>query len=98
VNQFLQNLPHMVIAGLVIAAVTILSLHGTISGGEALGLIGASAGFTMGVSGGSQSPSGAVGSLPAPSPSPGQTVTETIAHSIAAEPTPPPPATTTPAG
>jgi len=83
---FLQNLPHMVIAVCVIAAVTILSLHGTISGGEALGLIGASAGFTMGVSGGSQSPSGVVAPSPALSPSPGQTVTETVAHTIAAAP------------
>lgn len=86
-QTFLQNLPHMVIAGLVIAAVTILNLHGSISGGEALGLIGASAGFTMGVSGGSQSPSGAVGSLPVPSPLSGQTVTETLTHKVAAAPT-----------
>jgi len=87
--QFLQNLPHMIMATVAIAAVTILSLHGTISGGEALGVIGASVGFTMGVSGGSPSASTVAGTLPAGSVSPGQTVTETVTHQIAAEPATP---------
>lgn len=84
-----QNLSHMVMGVVAIVAVTLLSLHGTISGGEALGVIGAATGFTMGVSGGSASSSGVAATLPANSASPGQTVTETIAHTVQASPTPP---------
>lgn len=85
-----QNLSHMVMGVVAIIAVTLLSLHGTISGGEALGVIGAATGFTMGVSGGSASSTGVTASLPGNSLSPGQTVTETVTHAVqASSPTPP---------
>ena len=84
-NSIQQNLSHMVMGVVAIIAVTLLSLHGTISGGEALGVIGAATGFTMGVSGGSVSTSGAVVSLPANSALSGQTVTETVAHTTKME-------------
>lgn len=81
-----QNLPHMIMGTVAIVAVTVLACLHLVSGGEALGIIGAAAGFTMGVGGSSVSSSGVVGSLPAASLSPGQTVTETVAHTVAAAP------------
>ena len=47
-DNFIQGLPHMVIACLVIAAAVVLSTLGQISGGEAVGMILGAAGFTMG--------------------------------------------------
>lgn len=82
-----DNLPHMIMGTVAIIAVTLLACLHLVSGGEALGIIGAAAGFTMGVGGSSVSGTAAVGSLPAQSLSPGQTVTETIAHTVAAAPT-----------
>lgn len=86
-NNLQNNLPHMVMGVVAIAAVVILSLHGTISGGEALGVIGAATGFTMAAGASSVSTGAGVGSLPASSLSPGQTLTETVTHAVAAAPT-----------
>lgn len=84
-----QNLPHMIMAAVAIVAVTLLALKGTISGGEALAVIGSASGFTMAAGAGSVSPTPAPASIPAASLSPGQTVTETTTHQIAAVPSPP---------
>lgn len=85
-----NNLPHMVMGVVAVAAVVLLALEGTISGGEALGIIGASTGFTMGVGGTSVSNSGAAVITPATLPPPGQTLKETTTHEVAAHPTTPP--------
>lgn len=84
-----QNLPHMIMAAVAIIAVTLLALEGTISGGEALAVIGSASGFTMAAGAGSVSATQAPASIPAGSLSPGQTVTETTTHQIAAVPAPP---------
>lgn len=86
VNQLQQNLPHMVMGFVAIVAVTLLALEGTISGGEALAVIGAASGFTMAAGASSVSGGAAVGSIPASSVSPGQTLTETVTHQVAAQP------------
>lgn len=88
-NQLQQNLPHMVMAAVAIIAVTLLALEGTISGGEALAVIGSASGFTMAAGAGSVSPTPPQANTAAASISPGQTVTETTTHQIAAVPSPP---------
>lgn len=85
-----QNLPHMIMATVLIAAVTVLAVTHIISGPEALGIIGPTAGFTMAAGAGSASPTPGAASIPAASLSPGQTVTETTTHQIAATPGAPP--------
>lgn len=81
-----QNLPHMIMAAVAIIAVTLLALEGTISGGEALAVIGSASGFTMAAGAGSVSPTPPPAATAAGSISPGQTVTETTTHQIAAVP------------
>lgn len=88
-QQFLSSLPHMLMGLVAIIAVTLLSMNGTISGGEALGIIGGVSGFTMGAGAGSVYSGPAPASIPTVSMSPGQTVTETTTHQIAAAPSPP---------
>ena len=70
-----QNLPHMIMGALAIAAVTVLAVAHVITGGEALGVIAGATGFTMGVGGSSVLPSAAVVTTPLPSSSSGQTTT-----------------------
>lgn len=88
-SQLQQNLPHMIMALVAIVAVTILALHGTISGGEALAVIGAASGFTMAAGANSTSGGAAVGSIPASSVSAGQTLTETVTHQVQSQPVTP---------
>lgn len=85
-DQVKQNLPHMIMASVAIVAVTLLALHGTISGGEALAVIGAASGFTMAAGANSASGGAAVGNIPASSVSPGQTLTETVTHQVESHP------------
>lgn len=61
--NFIQNLPHMIMGVVVIAAATILASAHIITGGEAIALIGPAGGFTL-----------AAGSLSAMSPTTSQTV------------------------
>lgn len=81
-----SNLPHMIMATVAIAAVVVLALAHLISGGEALGVIGAASGFTMAAGASSVSGGAAVGSIPASSVSPGQTLTETVTHQVESHP------------
>lgn len=85
-NQLQQNLPHMIMGLVAIVAVTVLSLHGTISGGEALAVIGGATGFTMAASATSPSGGTAPAITPATSVPPGQTLTETVTHQVQATP------------
>jgi hypothetical protein len=48
VNNLLTNIGHIVIAVVVIAAVVVLDIHGSITGGEAIGIIGAVGGVSVG--------------------------------------------------
>jgi len=48
VNDLYKALPHMIMATLVIAAAVVLAAMGIITGGEAIALIGAGGGFTLG--------------------------------------------------
>jgi hypothetical protein len=95
-NTIKQNAPHMIMACVAIAAVTVLCIVGKITGGEALAVIGAASGFTMAAGASSASGSAAVGSIPASSVSPGQTLTETVTHQVQAQPSSTTPATVTP--
>ena len=47
-TNFLQNLPHLIMAVVVIAAATVLASLNVITGGEAIALIGAAGGFSLG--------------------------------------------------
>jgi hypothetical protein len=69
--NFLANLPHLLMATLVIAASVVLALTGHITGGESLGTILAAGGFSLGAAAGSQSPSTAVSPIVADSGSDG---------------------------
>lgn len=53
----MANLPHLVMAVFVIAAGTILAALHVITGGEAIGLIAAAGGFSLGAGAGSASAS-----------------------------------------
>lgn len=74
-QNFVQNLPHLLIALAVIGAASALAAIGVITGGEALGVIGAAAGFTMGTSGSSASISAVASAMPAVSSSSGGSTT-----------------------
>lgn len=87
-QQFITNLPHLLMASIVIAAVTVLASTGVISGGEALGVIGSAAGFSLGVGGASSSATSVVLTAPAHSSSSGSTGTATITPVSAIEATP----------
>lgn len=85
-----QNVPHMIMGALAVIAAVVLAMDHIISGGEALTVIGAATGFTMGASAGSTSSTGVPAITPATSVSPGQKVTETMTHEVSAtNPTPP---------
>lgn len=47
-NDFYKALPHLLMATVVIAAVTVLAATGTMTGGEVLPVIAAAGGFTLG--------------------------------------------------
>lgn len=76
----------MIMATIAIVAVTLLALEGTISGGEALAVIGAASGFTMAAGASSASAYSAPANVPSASLSPGQTITETTTHTAASTP------------
>lgn len=88
-GQLQQNLPHMIMGLVAIIAVTLLALEGTITGGEALAVIGGATGFTMAASATSPSAGTAQATIPATSLPPGQTLTETTTHAVSASPTTP---------
>lgn len=48
-TDFLTNLPHLIMATVVIAAATVLAAVGTITGGEAIALIAGAGGVSLGV-------------------------------------------------
>jgi hypothetical protein len=49
VQNFLNNLPHLIMATVVIGAATALAATGTISGAEAIALIAGAGGVSLGV-------------------------------------------------
>lgn len=65
-NNFMQNLPHLVMATIVIAATSALAATGTISGSEALPIIVAGGGVSLGAAAGLTTPAAASTSLPEP--------------------------------
>lgn len=76
-TNFMQNLPHMVMGVVVIAAATALASTHVISGGEAIALIGPAGGFTL-AAGSLSAMSGAVNqTAPANATSPSQAPTST---------------------
>ena len=58
-TSFIANLPHLIMATVVIAAVTVLAGTGTITGNEALVVIAAAGGVSLGVGAGSTATPGA---------------------------------------
>lgn len=58
-KDFLANLPHLIMAAIVITAATVLAATHTISGGEAMLAIGSAGGFSLGAGASSASASGA---------------------------------------
>ena len=85
-DNFIQGLPHMVIASLVIAAAVVLSTLGQISGGEAVGMILGAAGFTMGGTVASGSISTAASAAASVSASTSAPATVTTTHSQTSPP------------
>lgn len=85
-QQLQSNLPHMVMGIVAVVATMILALDHIVTGGTAVGVIGAATGFTMGVGGSSALASGVAASNPAPSLSPGQTQTETTTRELSSVP------------
>lgn len=86
-QQFLQNLTHVLVAMAVIGAASALAAVGVISGAEALTVIGTAAGFSMGVGGASTSVSTAAAAMPAVSSSTGGSTT-TITPNVKMVPAP----------
>lgn len=72
-NNLVQNIGHIVIATVVIASAVVLSIKGTITGGEAITMIAAAGGFSLG---------GAVASSSAGAPVPASVAT-LISKSVA---------------
>jgi hypothetical protein len=87
--NFLQNLPHLLMAALVIAAATVLASVHVITGGEAIALIGAAGGFSLGGAVGYASASGAATTASVTTSSTGESTVRTSPAS-----TPPAPVTT----
>lgn len=107
--QFIANLPHLIMATLVIAAATILAALNVIPGGDALAVIAGAGGFSLGVGGASASNSVAAPTVSATTNSTGEsTVTvaptqTTLTHPALAalqpaNQTPPPPTGNIPPG
>ena len=78
---------HLLMGTAMIAAACVLAIKRVITGGEALGVIGAAGGFSLGGSVGSASVTTAVGAIPAVSNSTG-TSTVTITPSVSKVPAP----------
>lgn len=55
--------PHLIMATVVVIAVSLLAIDKVLTGGEALGSIAAASGFTLGVTGASGSISGAAAAV-----------------------------------
>lgn len=89
-NNLLRNIPHLIMACVVIVAVSVLALHGTISGAEALAVIGTSGGFSLGAGSASASASGAAASTLAASHSNGPNASNSTTTTIETTPTVPP--------
>lgn len=85
---FIQNLPHLIMAVVVVAAMTVLAALNVITGGEALGVIGAATGFSLGVGGTSTSLSVAAATTPLASASTGRRKTDTTPVLVAEQQTP----------
>lgn len=94
VKNFLNNLPHMIVALGVIGATAGMAASGVISGAEALPVIIGVGGFSMGVGGSSTSVSTVADALPAVSSSSGG---QTTTISPAVHTAPPAPTSSTPA-
>ena len=91
VSNMQQNFPHLIMAVVVIVATSALAWHGTISGAEALAVIGTAGGFSLGAGSASASTSGVAALIPAISASTG-TVTPTPSTPTAAATAPQNPA------
>lgn len=88
-DQLKQNLPHIIIAAIVIVAVCVLALQHIITGGQTLSVIIGVAGFSMGGGVASTSLSTVAAAMPAVSSSIGNS-TMTIRPSVhETQPTPP---------
>lgn len=88
-TNFKSNLPHLIMAALVIGAAITLVINKSITGGEAVGMIGTAAGFSLGTGAASASISAAAQTAPASSISNGDATVTT--HPAAMEAHLPPP-------
>lgn len=82
-TNFLSNLPHMIMATVVIVCATVLASTHVITGGEAIGLIAGAGGFTLGAGAGSASASSANQTVATTSASIGTAATTTTPAAIA---------------
>lgn len=83
-TNFLANLPHMVMATVVTAAAVVLSSTHVITGGEAIALIGAAGGFSLGTAASNGSLSPVTAQTAAGSASNGSTQTTPATATLAA--------------
>lgn len=63
-TNFKSNLPHLIMAALVIGAAIVLVINKSITGGEAVGMIGTAAGFSLGTGAASASITAAAQTAP----------------------------------
>lgn len=70
-TNFKSNLPHLIMAALVIGAAITLVINRSITGGEAVGMIGTAAGFSLGTGAASASITAAAQTAPVTSVSSG---------------------------
>ncbi|MGH3262024.1 MAG: hypothetical protein ACRDNS_08525 [Trebonia sp.] len=85
-SNLLSNLPHLVMAVVVIAAMVVLAALHLITGAEAVGVIGAAGGFSLGAGGASASISTATHNIVVPSGSESSTATVTVSQDPAHSP------------
>lgn len=90
-TNFKSNLPHLIMAALVIGAAITLVINRSITGGEAVGMIGTAAGFSLGTGAASASISAAAQTAPASSISSGGATVTTHPAAVADRSTPTPP-------
>lgn len=76
-SQLQANLPHLLVALVVIAAAVVLSVTHQITGGEAVAMIGTAGGFSLGTAGASTSSTSAAGIVNAASTSGSEVATPT---------------------
>lgn len=85
-SQLQANLPHLLVALVVIAAAVVLSVTHQITGGEAVAMIGTAGGFSLGTAGASTSTTAAAGMVSASSASTSaQPTTETVTPRIVSQ-------------